>query len=299
MMDNRSTTDLANRTATNQHLNSSNPALIETRLENAKDKIQRDVDELSSRLSPTALKEQIQEGLTEAQDVVVETVHQLTNSVGAQAQQLSSSLAENVKKSPWAGALMGLGIGLVVAGGIVASSKTSQDDTSANAAKPSTTPSGQAFSAKAPQSASNVLEKSIETSPKSSTKLTRWLDEQPLLVGGVSLVTGAVLGLLVPKTSYENEVLGESRNAVIDQAKTKVHDVVEVAKETIHQAASSLQEELKDRNLSTEGIGKSVRSLVEETKAVSQKAFDDAKETLKSEAKKRDLISNSETDTSS
>lgn len=51
--------------------------------------------------------------------------------------------------------------------------------------------------------------------------------ENPLAAGAVALAAGALVGLLVPTTQKEHEMMGETRDQMLEQAKDKVMDTVD------------------------------------------------------------------------
>lgn len=59
------------------------------------------------------------------------------------------------------------------------------------------------------------------------------LEAQPLAIGAVALLAGAAVGLLLPRSRYEDSFMGERSDQLISQAKGKASEVVEVAKTTV------------------------------------------------------------------
>ena len=81
-------------------------------------------------------------------------------------------------------------------------------------------------------------------------RATSYLQEQPLLLGAIGVTLGAALGMLLPSSRYEREMLGEVREGLRDTASETVRDmrdravrvaetVVDTAKEAMADAASS------------------------------------------------------------
>jgi Protein of unknown function (DUF3618) len=68
------------------------------------------------------------------------------------------------------------------------------------------------------------------------------LQSQPLAVGAVALLAGAALGLLLPRTQYENSMMGEKSDELMSQAKGKASEVVEAAKETVGSVVQTAKE---------------------------------------------------------
>lgn len=76
--------------------------------------------------------------------------------------------------------------------------------------------------------------------------LGHFLEAQPLAVGAVALLAGAAVGLLLPRTHYEDSMMGERSDALISQAKGKVGEVVETAKGTVAEVAQAAKDTAKE-----------------------------------------------------
>jgi ElaB/YqjD/DUF883 family membrane-anchored ribosome-binding protein len=79
------------------------------------------------------------------------------------------------------------------------------------------------------------------------------MEESPLLVGALALGAGIAVGLAIPSTEAEDQLVGQYRDALLDKAKSKAHELGEVAKETARRAAQTVKEtakqEVQDRQL--------------------------------------------------
>ena len=88
-----------------------------------------------------------------------------------------------------------------------------------------------------------------------------WLDRQmssnPLAVGAVAMAAGALVGLSVPETDAENELMGEQADAVkrqadqaaaqkLDQARSVAKDVAEEAGAEAHKVADDVKAKAQD-----------------------------------------------------
>ena len=87
----------------------------------------------------------------------------------------------------------------------------------------------------------------------SQAYLQRAWRENPLMIGVAAMVAGAVVGLGVPETDRENELMGETRDRMIDSVQDTVRDKVDQVQQAATTAMSSVQEAVKD----TVGLGTS------------------------------------------
>jgi hypothetical protein len=63
--------------------------------------------------------------------------------------------------------------------------------------------------------------------------------ESPLAVGAIALALGTAVGVVVPQTRRENQLMGETRDALMDKAQTVAHDAMEQVQEVAEQAKES------------------------------------------------------------
>jgi len=114
--------------------------------------------------------------------------------------------------------------------------------------------------------AGNAYEKAGEYSVQAREQYDYYIEENPLAVGAVALAIGAAVGLAIPSTRYEGELLGEYRQQLLDKAQSAAGDLVDKAKEVASEAQKTLSNEVKT-------------------------AVDETKKTFASEAKNQGFIS--------
>lgn len=145
-------------------------------------------------------------------------------------------------------------------------------------------------------------------------QLQRRLEDNPLLFGGVALAVGALVGLALPETRRENEMMGEWRDEVIHSAQEVAHDAVDRAQhvaeemrpkleETANKVVSDLTQTGKE---AMEDVKQTGREALEQTKQTGKEAADKAQHEMnqtadkaKNEAEKVADRARSETGTSS
>lgn len=85
------------------------------------------------------------------------------------------------------------------------------------------------------------------------------LREQPLVVGALGLAVGALLGAMIPLSQRENEMMGETRDQLVDQAKDMgqqaLDQAAESAKNVASTAAGAAREEADRRGPAGAGSG--------------------------------------------
>jgi len=93
--------------------------------------------------------------------------------------------------------------------------------------------------------AGNAYEKAGEYGTQAREQYDYYIEENPLAVGAVALAVGAAVGLAIPATRYESDLMGEYSRQVLDKAQTAVVNLVEKAKETASDAQKTIGDEVK------------------------------------------------------
>ena len=231
----------------------------------------------------------------------------------------SSSLLDLIKDNPLPSALIGLGVGLLAAGSATAAGSAVGSDESGGDSSTKYI-SGYSEPVSYDKSPDYIGAKSLprpgqtsasqhssrgqqsnSQSRSSSNNLSRWVEDYPLAVGAVTALIGAAIGLSMPGSRIEDELMGDTSDTLIHEAKSTVGDVVDVAKETANQAVSTATEEFQNRTGSPEDLRSSVKSSVKsaannvtsEVKDAAKNVVEETKKTAKAEAEKRNLKSES------
>lgn len=72
------------------------------------------------------------------------------------------------------------------------------------------------------------------------------LEENPLAVGAMAIAAGATIGLMLPSTQKEDELMGDTRDNLVEQAKTTAKETVQKAQHVAEEAYESAKETVKD-----------------------------------------------------
>lgn len=97
-------------------------------------------------------------------------------------------------------------------------------------------------------------QRSQEQYYRAKDSFSQLLEEQPLVVGALGLAMGAALGAILPTTRRENELLGQTRDELLERAtetareqtehvKQSAQRVMEVAKEEVGRVTEVVKEE--------------------------------------------------------
>ena len=205
------------------------------------------VDAIQDRLSPESLKEQAKDRVKEA-------------TVG-KAQGAGSTIVETVRANPVPAALTGIGLGWLLvsarrqsqAQGVYRTGAFAYDyppryeepgagvpspgqaverarDKAGETATQVQDKAGQVAS-QAQDRASRLGEQASYQARRASGGFQRMLQENPLVVGALAVGTGAAVGLAIPETAKEHEVMGEARDTVVEKAQEKAQEAQSAAQQ--------------------------------------------------------------------
>jgi ElaB/YqjD/DUF883 family membrane-anchored ribosome-binding protein len=108
------------------------------------------------------------------------------------------------------------------------------------------------------QTAGDVQHEAKFRAEQAKATFTDTLHDNPLAVGAVALALGTVVGLLLPSTARENEIMGEKRDQLLegvkDQAKEAAERVKHVAEEAGAAARDEAAREAERQNLTIPGV---------------------------------------------
>jgi ElaB/YqjD/DUF883 family membrane-anchored ribosome-binding protein len=86
-------------------------------------------------------------------------------------------------------------------------------------------------------------------------RFQRTLQDNPLAIGAVALAVGAAVGLAIPQTERENELMGETRDNLIERAQSAASETLEkvqrVAEETTEEVKHTVKEQAREQGLTS------------------------------------------------
>ena len=164
-----------------------------------------------------AAVETVGEWASDARDAASDTM--------ARAQDAMAPVAESVRQNPWPALLISAGLTWLAADSLRGTETTFRSGSSDYPRR------GGARNRTAGRSAANVPD-----------RLWRFVRENPLLAGAAAAGVGAVISMTLPETTSENELLGDTRDAVVDRAK----DIARGAVETVQQVGDTVQRLARD-----------------------------------------------------
>jgi len=104
------------------------------------------------------------------------------------------------------------------------------------------------------------------------------MEENPLMVGAAVLALGVIAGLAVPSTDKEDELMGETRDRLLDDVKEAGQQALDKGKHVAEAVVDKVKEEAQHQGLTAENV-------VDKVKTVAREATN----TVKEEAQRQNL----------
>jgi phage-related protein len=80
---------------------------------------------------------------------------------------------------------------------------------------------------------------------RAQTQYEQTLEENPLAIGAIALAVGAIVGLSIPSTQYENEWMGDSRENLVQSVEGAAREAFEKAQDVVGEVTKTVQEQAK------------------------------------------------------
>jgi hypothetical protein len=96
-------------------------------------------------------------------------------------------------------------------------------------------------SARASHVAGDVSRRARATTAQTRTRMQQTWNENPLLVGAAAAAIGAIVGLAIPETEREHELMGETRDNMIEGVQQTVREKVEEVQTAATKAVDQVQ----------------------------------------------------------
>ena len=287
---------------------SKNPDQIEREIEQTRSRLSRDIDELGNRLSPQNLKE-------EAKTAIKDAAHGAVSNVGEQARRTGSRLVEVIRENPLPVIAVGAGVTWLLTqrsrsefsgdqmaryaytgperrqgegwqGGMdikgrVGSAVSEAKDSVSEAASGVADRAGE-LKDRAGEKIGELGGQARVQTRRIKTNLQHQAEQNPLAVGIGAAVLGLALGLLLPGTQREDDLMGPARDKLVDRAEQTAERVKDAAMEAGREVKETVKAEIEqhkpEMKEAVQQAGEAVKQQVKESaRRVKTEAKDAAK----------------------
>jgi hypothetical protein len=111
------------------------------------------------------------------------------------------------------------------------------------------------------------------------------LDSNPLAIAGALFAVGAAIGLFAPRTRKESELMGSTRDDIVDRAREAGQEQMEKVRSVAHEAKEAAIEEAERQDLMDRQTAEKVE---QKSSSVMEKAEDKSRETMDKTHEKMD-----------
>jgi ElaB/YqjD/DUF883 family membrane-anchored ribosome-binding protein len=126
--------------------------------------------------------------------------------------------------------------------------------------------------------AAHLAEQTRERGRQASDSFWRFVDDQPLAVGLAVLAAGVAAGLAIPATRREDELMGDTRDQLLDQAQQAGREALEKGKRVAEKAVDAAKTAAERAELDPAHLADKVREVGQEAK---QAASEEASHTVR------------------
>ena len=117
----------------------------------------------------------------------------------------------------------------------------------------------------------------------SAEQMESAMEEYPLAVGFGFAALGALIGVLLPRTRREDELLGEHSDQLVKATKEKGEELLERGKAVAQRVSESAVDEARQQGLTPEAVGEKISEFAGKVGEVAQKAKEEAGTAAKDE----------------
>jgi len=278
------------------------PNDIERDIERTRDRMSRNIDELGDRLSPSNLKE-------EAKSAIKDAAQGAVSNVGEQARRTSSRLVEVIRENPLPVIAVGAGVTWLltqrsrsdVSGDRMARyAYTGPERRQGHGIKDKVSGAVSGVKDTVSEAAGGVAERAGELKGQAEERIGDWgnqarsqsqriktnlehtAEENPLALAIGAAVVGLALGMLLPETQRENELMGPARDQLVDRAGETVERAKDAAVEAGREVKESVKSEIEQHKPEMKEIVEEAGQTVkEQVKQSARKVKDETKDAVK------------------
>lgn len=254
---------------------------IKSQIEETRAQMGETIDALQEKLSFSNLSEQVSDHVSNAIETATNTLYDATvgKAVGFMKNMgdgiSNSGFVRTAKENPLPLILIGLGAGLLAynsySGGRRRSRRFSSPDrfqsdqstyneqgmmssaqsklgnvsekvsNAANSAYEGMSNAMNTAYSSASDVANRAYSKAGEFGSMASDTYDRYLQENPLVLGAAAFAVGAVVGLAVPSTDYEGELMGDTRDELLRKAQSTGSALIDKTKHLVDEAAQNIK----------------------------------------------------------
>jgi hypothetical protein len=120
--------------------------------------------------------------------------------------------------------------------------------------------------------ARTVRDKASDTSDRAGEALFRTFEQNPLLVAGVGLFVGGLIASALPRSDFEDDMIGDASTAAKRRAQAAASQGFNTAKDAAGEIYAETARQVEAEGLTTDGIGKAAQDIGQRVRRVAEAA---------------------------
>lgn len=120
--------------------------------------------------------------------------------------------------------------------------------------------------------ATTIRAKASDASDRAGKTIFQTIEQNPLLVGGVGLLVGGLIASALPRSNFEDELVGDTSSAAKRQIQAAASKGFDTAKTAVGEIYDETTRQAEAEGLTTEGIGKAAQDISQRVRRVAEAA---------------------------
>jgi len=120
--------------------------------------------------------------------------------------------------------------------------------------------------------ATTIRAKASDASDRAGKTIFQTIEQNPLLVGGVGLLVGGLIASALPRSDFEDELVGDTSSAAKRQIQAAASEGLDTAKTAVGEIYDETTRQAEAEGLTTEGIGKAAQDISQRVRRVAEAA---------------------------
>jgi hypothetical protein len=114
--------------------------------------------------------------------------------------------------------------------------------------------------------------KASDASERAGKTIFQTIEQNPLLVAGVGLLVGGLIASALPRSDFEDELVGDTSSAAKRQVQASASKAFDTAKTAVGEIYDETSRQAESEGLTTEGIGKAAQDISGRVRRVAEAA---------------------------
>ena len=120
--------------------------------------------------------------------------------------------------------------------------------------------------------ARSIRAKASDVSDRAGKTILQTIEQNPLLVAGVGLLVGGLIASALPRSEFEDELVGDTSSAAKRQLEAAASKGFDTAKTAVGEIYDETSRQAEAEGLTTEGLGKAAQDISQRVRRVAEAA---------------------------